>query len=155
MSESKVKKMKKEVKVVEKEKEKINLPNALFEFFIPGSGANNILIKLKSLCYGSFAMNLLRFCKKIQLSSECQAYIEKRSEVIKQAQEKAKEEKMGFSSITPFSIPEWGKIINEESGLMIEKFEISMGNLTQRNNFNQNLNANEMEALESIFEFVD
>ena len=100
------------VREINKTPEPIDLQNAMFEFFIPGSNAYQVMYKLKDHCSGTDALKLLRFCKLLQNSPEGQAYIEKRNDLVKKAQEAQKDVKGTIPQhISPYTIPEWKEIM--------------------------------------------
>jgi len=136
--------------------EKINVNNATFEIFIPGSGAYPRLNKLKDQFVRKEAYDLVKFCKVITSSPEFQAYAERREEIIKAEQEKIKENpKYNNGIISAATVPEWAELMNLDSGLEIEKHKINVNKIPEWKDEKRMLTANDMEILDFIFEFVD
>ena len=138
--------------IEDKRMPEVEIQNSLFEIFIPGSGASNRLAKLKEQLTGKAAFDLLKFCKKIQGSPAYQAYVEKRQEIL-EAEQKKQEGKANIM-INAMTVPAWGELMMLDSGLKIEKFPINISDIPDWDDPVRALNANDMEMLEVLFEFV-
>ncbi len=136
--------------------ESVNFKNVVFEIFIPGSGANPKLVKLKEQFAGKMAYDLVKYCKKITSSPEFQAYVERRDEIIKVEQEKIqKNPKHNNGMISASTVPEWAELLEMDSGLEIKKHKINVNKFIEWKDEVRIITANDMEMLEMVFEFVD
>lgn len=146
----------KEDKVEEVEKtEKIQVMNASFELFTPGSTLNESVMRLKLQVDGDDAVDLRTFIKRITESPEYKAYEEMRNELIRKfldEQERFPEE----TRIQPTArnIPEWMRLMNRMSKLKIERFRVKVSGFPRWEDPEKRLNANDQDLLDGLFEFV-
>lgn len=127
---------KKVTKVVEKKKEgvkdnkELNVFNFVFEIFMGNSPLSLSIMKLKRNVKNAQTYNLYKYINKIILTPECEAYKERRKELIdafNKEQESKKEEDRIMA--TPASIPNWGDLLNQESGIKIDKMTIELSDM--------------------------
>jgi hypothetical protein len=127
---------KKTLKVVEKKQEKVtkdtelNVVNFIFEIFTGNSPLSMSIMKLKRNVKGAQAYNLYKYINKIILTPEHEAYKEVRKELIEAFnKEQEKKEEKDRIMASPASIPEWGELLNQESGIKLDKMVINLSDL--------------------------
>jgi len=143
------------VREIKKAKKKVMIVNSSFEIFSPGSQINASLMKLKMQMADEDALALRRFIKTVTESPEFKAYEELRTEIVEEfmtKQEKLPEEKR--RPPRALNIPKWMDLMNMESKLEIEKFEVNLSRFPKWNDPERIFNAYDMEFLDGLFEFA-
>jgi len=125
---------KKEVKKVEKKQEaevkdsELKVFNFIFEIFMGNSPLSMSIMKLKQSVKGAQAYNFYKYINKIILTPECEAYKELRKEMI-DAFNKEQEGKEEREIASPASIPEWMELLNQDSGIKLDKMVLKLSDL--------------------------
>lgn len=139
---------KKEVKKVEKKQEaevkdsELKVFNFIFEIFMGNSPLSMSIMKLKQSVKGAQAYNFYKYINKIILTPECEAYKELRKEMIDAfnkeqegkeggeiASNKEQEGKEEREIASPASIPEWMELLNQDSGIKLDKMVLKLSDL--------------------------
>lgn len=134
--------------------ESVKVLNASFELFIPGSGGNPRLVKLKEQFARKEAYDLVKFCKKVTMSPEFEAYVERRKKIVEVKQKEFEEKGIKNGMISASTVPEWLELMEMESGLEIEKHKVPVSKIPDWKDEARILTANDMEILDPFFEFV-
>jgi len=141
----------------QKEAGKVKIKNVMFENFIPsGRGSHSMSIaKLKLNTSGKRAYELHKWIKRITESTEAKAYAERRDEILRgfeesQAELKPEERRPPM----PENVPEWQELLEMDSGLELQKMEISTETFPDFRDPDRALNVFDMEILENYFVLV-